>query len=146
MRHEFPFVRQLSCMRRTARGPLNKTSHTALDYLAQTENHGAMARKRVTQFKKMYIGEWADRRGVQPRDLADAVGISEGYMSELVNGKKHNPSLAVLMKIVDRLGLERVDDLFQPPPSQEVLNTLGKLSPADQAALSRLLQQARGTK
>jgi transcriptional regulator with XRE-family HTH domain len=105
-----------------------------------------MARKRVTQFKKMYIGEWADRRGVQPRDLADAVGISEGYMSELVNGKKHNPSLAVLMKIVDRLGLERVDDLFQPPPSQEVLNTLGKLSPADQAALSRLLQQARGTK
>jgi len=102
-----------------------------------------MARKPPTQFKKLHIGEWAERRGIQPRDLADEVGISEGYMSELVNGKKRNPSISILMKIADRLGLRSMDDLFQPPPSEEVLKNIEKLSPADQATLSRLLQQAR---
>jgi transcriptional regulator with XRE-family HTH domain len=99
---------------------------------------------KTKMFRKLYVGEWIARLRKKPRAVADAIGISEGYMSELISGKKKKPSMDVLFALVKELGLLRVDDLYEAPPPESVLKNVEQLSPSDQAALSRILSQVKG--
>lgn len=104
-----------------------------------------MAKSPRKTFKKLYIGEWINRRGRYPAEVADKIGYSEGYMSEIISGKKKNPSTQFLLAIADDLDLT-LNDLYSAPPSEEVLKNVGKLSPTDQATLSRLLKSVKSSK
>jgi transcriptional regulator with XRE-family HTH domain len=46
--------------------------------------------------------------------LAEAAGLSKGYLWQLENGKEPNPSLAILTKIATALGTTVADLLGQP--------------------------------
>ena len=104
-----------------------------------------MSRSIQKLFKPLYVGEWVSRHlassGKQQKDFAEAVGIEDGYLSELMSGKKKNPSAHVLRAISEEIGIT-VNDLYRKPPNQAQLDRLKNLSPTDAATLTRLLEQA----
>jgi putative transcriptional regulator len=51
------------------------------------------------------------RLGIKQKDLADKVGITQQYLSEIENGKAINPSKAVMDKLGTALG-STVYELF----------------------------------
>lgn len=108
-----------------------------------------MSRTVEKLFKPLYVGEWVagylSKTGLQQEDLAEAVGISDGYLSELMSAKKKNPSTHVLRAISEQLGIT-INDFYKKPPSQAQLDRLKNLSPSDAATLTRLLDQAKATK
>ncbi|MFV8054778.1 helix-turn-helix domain-containing protein [Mycobacterium sp. 48b] len=58
----------------------------------------------------------ASRRGVLSlEDLAKRAGISAGQLSRVENGSS-NPTIEILLRIADALGL-RLTDLVEPPPA-----------------------------
>jgi transcriptional regulator with XRE-family HTH domain len=61
-----------------------------------------------------YIGARLRGRGISQRELAKAAKITEAYLSELVAGRKSNPSIAVLLKIAAYLDCH-IEDLFKKP-------------------------------
>lgn len=65
-------------------------------------------------------------KGLSLPALADAAGLSKGYLWQLENGKEPNPSLAVLIKIATALGTTVADLLGQPAirARQELPETL----------------------
>jgi len=104
-----------------------------------------MAPSSTKLFRPLFIGEWIARSEKQPRDIAVAVGVTEAYMSELISGRKKNPSAQLLLAISEELGVT-VNDLYRKPPSAATLEKLGNLSPIDAALLSRMLEQAKAGK
>ena len=56
------------------------------------------------------IRVWRDFRGMTSKDLATAIGISAGYLSEIETGKKEG-SISVFRSIAKALRVD-VDDLF----------------------------------
>ncbi|NLB87851.1 MAG: helix-turn-helix transcriptional regulator [Syntrophomonadaceae bacterium] len=44
-----------------------------------------------------------DKRGITMYRISKDTGISQSYLSELVNGKASNPSIEVLIKLSDYL-------------------------------------------
>lgn len=91
------------------------------------------------------MGEWVAQSGRKQEDIARTVGITDAYLSELISGKKKNPSAHVLMALSEELGIT-INDFYRKPPSQMQLDRLKNLSPSDAALLSRLLDQAKGGK
>lgn len=89
-------------------------------------------RKPVQPFKRtfrlLYVGQWIRALGKRPRDVVNATGINEGYLSELVNGRKKNPSAHTLIQIAGYLEIP-VDYFYRPPPSQELLEQLSEFDP-----------------
>lgn len=112
-------------------------------------NHGPMSRSSTKLFRPLHVGEWVAQfmaqSGRQQEDIADATGITDAYLSELMSGKKKNPSAHVLRALSEELGIT-INDFYRKPPSQSQLDRLKNLSPSDAAILSRLLDQAKGTK
>jgi transcriptional regulator with XRE-family HTH domain len=104
-----------------------------------------MARSSPKLFKPLYVGEWVAQSGRQQEDIADRTGITDAYLSELISGKKKNPSAHVLRALSEELGIT-VNDLYRKPPSAAQLDRLKNLSPSDAATLARLLDQAKGLK
>ena len=95
------------------------------------------ARKRtITADTSFYIGEWIRALGHRPVDIVRHTGINEGYLSELISGKKRNPSAATLIDIADFLGIP-MSYLRQPPPDREFMQTAANMDPA---VLNRLLR------
>lgn len=86
------------------------------------------------QFRLLYIGQWIRALGARPVDIAKTTGINEGYLSELINGRKKNPSGHTLAVISDFLGIP-MSYLYRPPPSQDVIESVSEMDPA---VLSRL--------
>jgi len=66
------------------------------------------------RIRRQYIGYWLKRRGIKQRDLADQLGVSEAYVSDLARGKK-TPSVAVCLQIAKILSIH-VEQLFTAPP------------------------------
>ena len=66
------------------------------------------------RIKKHYIGHWLKKRGIKQRALADQLGVSEPYISDVARGKK-TPSVAVCLQIAKILGVH-VEQLFAAPP------------------------------
>lgn len=108
-----------------------------------------MSRTVEKLFKPLFVGEWVARfiiqTGRQQEDIAEAVGISDPYLSELMSGRKKNPSTHVLRALSEELGIT-INDFYHKPPSQAQLDRLKNLSPNDAAMLSRLLDQAKTLK
>lgn len=52
-----------------------------------------------------------EEKNISLVDFANQAGISPGYLSQLENGRKANPSLGLLMRIADALDLD-IDDLL----------------------------------
>lgn len=57
------------------------------------------------------IKEVAKEKGVYMKDIAAALGISDGGLSQQLNG---NPSVSTLQKIADALEVH-ISDLFERP-------------------------------
>lgn len=81
-----------------------------------------------------FIGEWIRALGFQQNEVAEAVGINEGYLSGLINRRKDNPSAAMLIKIANFLRIPS-DYLRRPPPSPEFIQEAAGL---DSGVLARL--------
>ena len=47
----------------------------------------------------MRLSEFRKARQITQKDLADAVGVTQAYISNLESGKRKNPSLNVLVRI-----------------------------------------------
>lgn len=53
-------------------------------------------------------------KGLGIKDIADVVGISEAYVSQIENNKRSNPSVDILKSIAESLGVELSDLLGGP--------------------------------
>jgi transcriptional regulator with XRE-family HTH domain len=117
--------------------------------LSPSRKSWAMSRIVEKLFKPLYVGEWVAgylaKKGLQQEDLAEAIGITDGYLSELMSGKKKNPSAHVLRAISEELGIT-INDFYNKPPSRSQLDRLKNLSPSDAATLTRLLDQSKAIK
>ena len=84
---------------------------------------------------ELFIGGWIRALGLQPRDVARQAPMNEGYLSQLINGRKKRPTfelLTVVAKAINFLipGLNFTPDLFrQPPPQCGSSGTNGKFAP-----------------
>lgn len=111
---------------------------------------GSMSRSLPKLFKPLFVSEWvaqwiAQRPGRQQTDLADEAGITDGYLSELMSGKKKNPSAHALYALSEAMGIT-INDFYQKPPTAAELERFRNLSPSDAAMLSRLMEQAKRPK
>lgn len=104
-----------------------------------------MSRSLPKLFRPLHVGEWVAQSGRQQEDIADASGIGNAYLSELISGKKKNPSVHVLRSLAEELGIT-INDFYRKPPTGAQRERLKNLSPSDAATLSRLLDQAKGLK
>lgn len=84
----------------------------------------------------LHIGEWIRALGMRPADIARATGRNEGYLSEIINGKKTRPSLGLQKEIADAMGIPMQYFLMAPPP-REVVEQAGALDPTVLARLRR---------
>ena len=89
------------------------------------------------QFRLLYVGQWIRALHKRPIDVVKATGINEGYLSELINGRKKNPSGHVLAAIAEYLEIP-MSYFYKPPPAQEFLDQVSELDPA---VLSKLRSQ-----
>jgi transcriptional regulator with XRE-family HTH domain len=92
---------------------------------------------RIMAKTTIYLGQWLIALGRTQAEVHRATGINEGYLSEIVSGKKGNPGLEKLQLIADFLNIP-VGSLFKKPPSPEVLQNL---SPAHIEALGTLMER-----
>ena len=53
-------------------------------------------------------------KGLGIKDIANVVGISEAYVSQIENSKRENPSVDILKSIAESLGVE-LSDLLDGP-------------------------------
>ena len=47
----------------------------------------------------MHLKEYRKSRRITQKELADAVGVTQAYISTLESGKRKNPSMDVLVRI-----------------------------------------------
>lgn len=82
----------------------------------------------------LFVGEWIRALGKRPRDVVEGTSVNEGYLSQLVNRRKTNPTPAYLQEIADFLDIP-VHYFYRLPPPKDVL---GELAGLDPNTLSRL--------
>lgn len=96
--------------------------------MGTTRNDGRQRRRRKRS-SALFLGPWLLALGRKPREVANATGINEGYISQLINGKKENPSRDIRDEIADFLGIPG-HYLERPPPEKEVVAEIRALDPA----------------
>lgn len=102
---------------------------------AEAADDWGMPRTRKTAtYQKVYVRDWFARLAIRPADVSRATGITEGYLSELISGRKKNPSPSLLQEIGDATGIPWTA-FYQPPPSPDVMNQIAGL---DSGVISRL--------
>ena len=106
------------------------------DYRPMPKRPGKPPNPFKRQFRLLYVGQWIRALHKRPIDVVRATGINEGYLSELINGRKKNPSGHTLAQIADYLEIP-MSYFYRPPPASETLNQLSDL---DSAVLNRLRQ------
>jgi len=120
--------------------------HYLADSFGQVGDDGrslvVMPRKIDKLFRTLHIGLWVAQSGRQQEAIADKVGITDAYLSELISGRKKNPSVHVLRALADELGIT-INDFFERPPTGPEIDRLRNLSPSDAAILARIMGQAR---
>jgi len=85
----------------------------------------------------LHLGAWLRALEVKPSQVVKDTGINFGYLSELISGKKKNPSFQKLTMIADYLGIE-VGELRKAPPAADVLKQISSFSPS---ALQKLAKR-----
>lgn len=91
-------------------------------------NHGRMVKKRPPP-PPLFIGPWIRALGKTPAEVAKDAPMNEGYLSQLISGKKKTPSIEILQAIAKVLDIPR-DKLHEPPPSKEVIDAARSLGPS----------------
>lgn len=89
---------------------------------------GFMGKLTKRTYKRIYLGEWLDALGQDQKGTADAAGVNPSYISNIVSGRKTNPSGYVMQAIADHLEIT-MNDLYEPPPSHSAVAMLNGLSP-----------------
>lgn len=107
----------------------------------ESSNHGGMVirlknpRRRARRVPPpLYIGPWIRSLGSTPSQVAREIGMNEGYLSELISGKKSNPSLSIQCEIAKFLKIPHTYFL-RPPPAAEILKETSGL---DAGTIARL--------
>ena len=77
----------------------------------------------------LFVGQWIRALGKTPREVAQGAPVNEGYLSEIINGRKKRPSIEVLNAIAVFLGIPR-DKLHSPPPTKDVIEAARALGPS----------------
>lgn len=85
------------------------------------------------------IGPWLIVLGRKAGEVARGAKVNEGYLSELISGKKKNPGLTFLQKVAKELGIS-VSALMKKPPSKSGMD---RLSPGQVEALGSLLDELK---
>lgn len=98
------------------------------DYGAMSKTPRKPAGPIRRQFRLLYVGQWIRALDRRPTDVARGSGVNEGYLSELINGRKANPGGHVLLAIAAELGIP-MDYLYRPPPDQKLLEKLDEIEP-----------------
>lgn len=97
------------------------------------------------RLRRFYLGAWLKYLGHRQADLARATGLTESYISNLVNQQKEGPTPEVLLGISEALDIT-VNDLYSPPPTLEAAEAIREMTPAEQAALARALERLSAKK
>lgn len=85
---------------------------------------------------ELFVGEWLRALNMRPADVAEAADVNEGYLSQIINKKKKNPSPAFLMAIASTLPQPFDYTLFyKPPPDMKTVSAIAGISPAILAML-----------
>jgi transcriptional regulator with XRE-family HTH domain len=105
-------------------------------------DYPGMAARNPKPFKKLYLGQWLARLGRKPAEIARSVGVEPSYISNLISGKKANPSGAILVDIAEELGLS-ANDLYRMPPPKSATEAVEALNPSQIATLGRLLDEMK---
>lgn len=99
------------------------------DYLDMRKGTKIPFNKSKRPFRELYIGQWIRALGMRPIDVVKGTGLNEGYLSELINGKKKNPSGTTLIQLAEFLDIP-MSYLYKPPPPQEVINQASDIDPS----------------
>jgi transcriptional regulator with XRE-family HTH domain len=85
---------------------------------------------------ELFVGEWLRALNIRPADVARAADVNEGYLSQIINKDKKNPSPAFLMDLASALPQPFEYTLFyQRPPDMKAISATAGISPAILAAL-----------
>lgn len=97
----------------------------------------------MAKTKGFYMYEWRTHRGATQQELADAIGLLKGYISELERGKKryNQDHLERMAKFFDCspgdiLNINPLD----PTPQAEVIDIWSRIPDAQRAAAKAMLQ------
>lgn len=88
------------------------------------------------KYRDLHLGEWLKATGRDQKRCAEAAGVDASYISSLIDGRKRNPSAAVMLDISEYLGIT-VNDLYRKPPPLSAIESLAGLSPTARNTLSR---------
>ena len=74
---------------------------------------------------RIFLGEWLIALDMKAAELARNTGINEGYISQIVNNQKDNPSSKMVHALALGLGIP-AKLLYEPPPTKEALRDAAK--------------------
>lgn len=103
-------------------------------------DHPGMPRTVQKRTRTLYLGQWLRRLGRKQKEIADAAGVGESYISQLISNPRKGASPSVLLDISEELGIS-INDLYMPPPPADAVAAVGQLEPSQIAALGRLLEK-----
>lgn len=69
--------------------------------------------------RRWYAREWREKRGISQEELAERIGTSKGYVSDLESGKRRYNRDHV-EAIVSALGLSSLAELFTDPGEDDL--------------------------
>lgn len=79
----------------------------------------------------VYIREWLRAFGLRAADIARQSEINEGYLSQLISGKKKGPSTGLLIELAACMPQPfHYTKFFVPPPDDATLRALASIDPA----------------
>lgn len=93
-----------------------------------------MAKGRHPDTPEIFLGDWLEEFEIGASEAAKIAGVTQGYISNIVAGRKPNINVLILLKLSDRMGVT-VNDFYRPLPNKSQLNALKELSPKAQAAI-----------
>jgi transcriptional regulator with XRE-family HTH domain len=76
----------------------------------------------------LFIGQWIRAMDCTPAEVAHGTGINEGYLSEIISGKKKNPSDAIRQLIADFIKVP-LASFYQLPPSSTLIDQVAEYDP-----------------
>ena len=81
----------------------------------RTESEGTVKQPRDSRprvrVKAKAFWDYMERRSLSQNDLAKEVGLSPGYVSQMVNGRR-SPSARTRRSLLEALGAVEFDDIF----------------------------------
>jgi hypothetical protein len=88
--------------------------------------------------RPLHLGPWLRRMGLKQIQVARKAGIGKSYMSQLVSGKKDDPSALHVLAISEAMGVT-VNALYRLPPTQQQVDQVRKLTPEQIVMMSDLV-------